>query len=72
MMSERSLIIILFVLALILVAVVELVARREESTVPTLGDLCGFIMNFYVESLPIGRIGLFGLWWWLGWHFFAR
>ena len=47
-------------------------ARREGSRIPTLGDVCAYVMRYEVGSVPVGRIGLFGFWWWLGWHFLAR
>jgi hypothetical protein len=52
--------------------VVEMVARREQSRVPTIGDVCAVVMRYRVGRLPVGRIAMFGFWWWLGWHFFAR
>ena len=61
-----------FVVALALFAVVEWRARREDSGLPTLGDVCAFVMRYQVGPLPVGRIALFGFWWWVGWHFFAR
>jgi hypothetical protein len=61
-----------FVLAGLLVVAVELVARREDSRVPTIGDLCGYVMRYQVGRVPVGRIGILGFWWWLGWHFLAR
>jgi hypothetical protein len=71
-MLSRALTIAIFGLGLALVGVVELVARRERSQVPTLAELCGFVMTYRIGRLPVGRIGVFGFWWWLGWHFFAR
>ncbi|MFK3980296.1 DUF6186 family protein [Micromonospora sp. NPDC050397] len=61
-----------FALAFALVAVLEWAARREGSRIPTLGDVCAQVMRYEVGRVPVGRIGLFGFWWWLGWHFFAR
>jgi hypothetical protein len=61
-----------FVLVTGLVALLEWLARQEGSKIPTLGDLSGFIMRYEVGRLPVGRIALFGFWWWVGWHFFAR
>ncbi|GAB3801688.1 DUF6186 family protein [Micromonospora zhanjiangensis] len=61
-----------FAVALLLFAVLEWAARREGSRIPTLGAACGYVMQYEVGSVPVGRIGLFGFWWWLGWHFFAR
>ncbi|MEV4140015.1 DUF6186 family protein [Dactylosporangium sp. NPDC049742] len=61
-----------FVVSLGLFAVVEIAARREGSKVPTLGEVCGVVMRYRVGPLPVGRIAMFGFWWWLGWHFLAR
>ncbi|WP_329108411.1 DUF6186 family protein [Micromonospora sp. NBC_01699] len=61
-----------FLLAFVLLAVIEWAARREGSRIPTLGDVCALVMRYEVGPVPVGRIGLFGFWWWLGWHFFAR
>ncbi|MBO4207910.1 hypothetical protein GSF22_18130 [Micromonospora echinofusca] len=68
----RSLAIGGFLTALALFAVVEWAARREGSRIPTLGDLCAYVMRYEVGPVPVGRIAVFGFWWWLGWHFFAR
>ncbi len=61
-----------FLTALVLFAVVEWMARREGSRIPTLGEVCAYVMRYEVGPVPVGRIGLFGFWWWLGWHFLAR
>lgn len=61
-----------FVLVTGLVALLEWLARREGSKIPTLGELSGFVMRYEVGRLPVGRIALLGFWWWVGWHFFAR
>ncbi|GAB7043232.1 MULTISPECIES: DUF6186 family protein [Catenuloplanes] len=61
-----------FVLTGLLLMAVEAAARQEGSRVPTLGDLCAYVMRYQVGRVPVGRIGLLGFWWWLGWHFFAR
>ncbi|MDR7273393.1 DUF6186 family protein [Catenuloplanes atrovinosus] len=61
-----------FVLAGLLVVALELAARRDGSRVPTFGDLCAYVMRYQVGRVPVGRIGILGFWWWLGWHFFAR
>jgi Family of unknown function (DUF6186) len=45
----------------------HLLGRREGARVPTLGELVGHLMR-----TPGGRIGMLVVWWWLGWHFFAR
>ena len=62
----------LFGLAFALVAFVEVAGRREGSKVPTLGDVCAVVMHYRVGRLRVGRIPMFGFWWWVGWHFFAR
>ncbi len=61
-----------FVLALALFGVVEWLARREGSKIPTLGDVVGFVMRHRSGRIPVGRIAMYGFWWWLAWHFFAR
>lgn len=61
-----------FLLAFALFAVVEWRARRPDSTIPTLAELTGFVMQYEVSRLPVGRLAVFGFWWWVGWHFFAR
>ena len=25
-----------------------------------------------VGPVPVGRLGMYGFWWWVGWHLFAR
>jgi hypothetical protein len=61
-----------FIVAIGLFGLVEWLARREASRIPTLGDLSGFVMQYEVGRLPVGRIAVYGFWWWIGWHFFAR
>ncbi|MFC6017331.1 DUF6186 family protein [Plantactinospora solaniradicis] len=61
-----------FTAALLLFVVVEWAARREGSRIPTLGDVCAYVMQYEVGPVPVGRIALLGFWWWMGWHFFAR
>ncbi|BCJ67034.1 DUF6186 family protein [Polymorphospora rubra] len=61
-----------FVVSIVLFVAVEWAARREGSKIPTLGDVCAYVMQYEVGRVPVGRIGVFGFWWWLGWHFFAR
>jgi len=71
-MITRMLAIAGFVVGGLLFVVVEWRARREESSIPTLGDLAGFVMQYQVGRVPVGRIAVLGFWWWVGWHFFAR
>ncbi|GAA2617773.1 hypothetical protein GCM10010399_55930 [Dactylosporangium fulvum] len=72
MTAGQVLIAAAFAVALGLFGVVEFFARREGSKVPTLGEVCGVVMRYRVGPLPVGRIAMFGFWWWLGWHFLAR
>jgi Family of unknown function (DUF6186) len=63
----RTLIIAAY-LALALAAVtVELVAQREGSTLPSIGDVVSKL-----SARRAGRITVAVGWWWLGWHFFVR
>lgn len=59
-------------LALVLIVTLEVAGRRENSRVPTLAQLCGFVMRYRVGRVPLGRVALLGFWWWVGFHFFAR
>ena len=61
-----------FTLVFALIGMIELAARRPGSRIPTLGAVCGFVMDYRVGRLPMGRIAVIGFWWWLGWHMFAR
>jgi hypothetical protein len=72
MSVSRVIIINLFAVTAVLFAVVGLLSRREDSKIPTMGDLGGFVMQYHVGKVPVGRIALLGFWWWVGWHFFAR
>ena len=72
-MSLTTVVVIsLFALAGVAFGVVEVLARRPESTIPTFGDLTAAVLRFEVNRIPVGRIGVYGFWWWGGWHFFAR
>ncbi|MFV2085075.1 DUF6186 family protein [Micromonospora sp. LOL_021] len=72
MSATRAAVIGGFVVALALFGVLELLARRPGSRIPTFGDVCAYVMQYEVGRVPVGRIGVFGFWWWVGWHFFAR
>jgi hypothetical protein len=61
-----------FLLALALAAAVEWAARRPGSPIPTLSDVCTWVIGYEVRRVPVGRLGVIGLWWWVGWHFLAR
>jgi Family of unknown function (DUF6186) len=68
----RVIIIGLFILGASFFALLGLLSRREHSKIPSLADLAGFVMEYRVGRLPVGRVAVYGFWWWLGWHFFAR
>jgi hypothetical protein len=72
MSVTRVVAIAVYALAGVLVTIVELLGRREGSRVPTFGAICGFVMQYRAGRLPVGRIAIYGFWWWVGWHFFAR
>jgi hypothetical protein len=61
-----------FVVAALSVLVVEWLARRPDSRIPTLADATAVVMRFEVAGLPVGRLAILGFWFWLGWHFLAR
>jgi hypothetical protein len=69
---SRIIIITLFGLAASGFVVVGWLSRREGSKFPSFGQLSGFVMQYQVGRLPVGRIAVLGFWWWVGWHFFAR
>jgi hypothetical protein len=55
-------------LALVATALLlELIGRREGSTVPTFSEVTAA-----VAASTVGRVALLALWWWTGWHFLAR
>jgi hypothetical protein len=60
-----------FLLAALLVAAVEWDARRTGRS-PTLSDMAAVIMTHEAGRIPVGRVAIFGFWWWVGWHFLAR
>jgi hypothetical protein len=68
----RTVVITLFVLAGLAFLVVGALSRRENSTIPSMGDIAGFVMAYEVGRVPVGRVAVLGFWWWAGWHFFAR
>jgi len=66
-MSPRGITIVGYVLIGAAALVVELVARRPGSRVPTLSQLAQRLMH---ERW--GRVGMLLVWWWLGFHFLSR
>ena len=69
---SRIIVVTLFVLAASCFVVVGWLSHRERSKIPTFGQLSGFVMQYQVGRVPVGRIAVLGFWWWVGWHFFAR
>lgn len=72
MSATRVATLIAYALALALIGVLEIAGRREGSRVPTLAQICGFVMRYRIGPVPLGRVALLGFWWWVGFHFFAR
>lgn len=69
---SRIIVIGLFILAGAMFGVVAWFAHREDSKIPSLGEVAGFVMQYEVGRVPVGRVAVLGFWWWAGWHFFAR
>ncbi|WP_084958311.1 DUF6186 family protein [Thermoactinospora rubra] len=47
--------------------VLEALARRPGSALPTAGECLAWAMGH-----PAGRVLVVLAWWWAGWHFLAR
>jgi hypothetical protein len=71
-MITRIVVISLYALGALGIGLVAILSRRESSRLPSLGEICGFVMDYRVGRVPVGRIGIMGFWWWVGWHFFAQ
>ena len=56
-----------FVLVILAGVVLEVVARRPESRMASVGGVLGQVMR-----QRTGRVLVFVLWFWFGWHFIAR
>ena len=56
-----------FAVAVAAMLVLEILARRPGSRIPTVGQWLGYLMR-----PKIGRFLVLLGWWWLGWHYFAR
>ncbi len=72
MSVSRFVTIALFLAGTALLGGLQWASRREGSRIPSLGDVAGAVLRYRSGRLPVGRIALYGFWWWLGWHFFAR
>jgi len=66
-MATRVITIIGFCTVIAALVVLEIVARRPGSRVPTLGEWLGYLMR-----QKTGRVLLLAGWLWLGWHYFSR
>ena len=66
-MSTRVLTIAGFVVLIAAFFLLEYLARRPGSRIPTLGQWLGYLMR-----PRIGRVLILLGWWWRGWHYFAR
>jgi hypothetical protein len=66
-MSTRAVTIIGFAAVIAGLFLLEFLARRPGSRIPTLGGWLGYLMR-----PRIGRVLILLGWWWLGWHYFAR
>jgi hypothetical protein len=56
-----------FAIVIAALVTLELLARRKDSRIPTLGQWLGFLMR-----PRAGRALILAGWLWLGWHYFAR
>jgi hypothetical protein len=66
-MVTRVITIIGFAALILALFVLEFLARRKGSRIPTLGEWLGYVMRPKAGSVLI----LLG-WLWLGWHYFSR
>ena len=72
MSATRIIALIGFGVATAMALGVEFASRREGSKIPSVASLCGFVMQYRAGKMPVGRIAIYGFWWWIGWHLFAR
>jgi hypothetical protein len=66
-MVTRVITIIGFAALILALFVLEFLARRKGSRIPTLGEWLGYIMR-----PKVGRLLILLGWLWLGWHYFSR
>jgi hypothetical protein len=66
-MVTRVITIIGFAALILALFVLEFLARRKGSRIPTLGQWLGYAMRS-----KAGRILILLGWLWLGWHYFSR
>ena len=67
LLSTRTITIAGFGALIAAMFVLEFLARRPGSRIPTMGQWLGYLMR-----PRIGRALILLGWWWLGWHYFAR
>jgi hypothetical protein len=66
-MVTRVITIIGFAALVLALFVLEFLARRKDSRIPTLGEWLGYVMR-----PRAGRLLILLGWLWLGWHYFSR
>jgi Family of unknown function (DUF6186) len=66
-MVTRVITIIGFAAVILALFVLEFLARRKDSRIPTLGEWLGYVMRS-----KAGRVLILLGWLWLGWHYFSR
>jgi hypothetical protein len=66
-MVTRVITIIGFAALILALFVLEFLARRKGSRIPTLGEWLGYVMR-----PKAGRLLILLGWLWLGWHYFSR
>ena len=66
-MVTRIITVIGFAAVILALFVLEFLARRKDSRMPTLGEWLGYVMR-----PKAGRLLILLGWLWLGWHYFSR
>src|SRR5215472_13850658 len=66
-LPTRAITIVGFLVLVLAMIVLEILARRPGSRIPTVGQWLGYLMR-----PKLGRFLILLGWWWLGWHYFAR
>jgi hypothetical protein len=66
-MVTRVITIIGFAALILALFMLEFLARRKDSRIPTLGEWLGYAMR-----PRAGRLLILLGWLWLGWHYFSR
>jgi len=66
-LPTRVITIVGFMVLVLAMIVLEILARRPGSRIPTVGQWLGYLMR-----PKLGRFLILLGWWWLGWHYFAR